>query len=632
MERNALVAVFPAIWLLICKFHLRQSWRNHCNHVLKGNSPIYIEVKHHLARIEDMLIHTTTIEDARAIIMKEAEVLEAMAENGHASVAAKGLQHLNDYLLGYWTTDTLWKSWSDYGRRTAARVLKCPIEGVLPTTNHLESFNGLLKWKHLKRWQRGGKRLRIDVLLRLLITKVLPSIFEQRAMQRAEDLRWAALVRQLPGGDALLLETKSLTVSIIPTTAYLTSDPEREAAVVTLLANNQISHPTFESHDKLTFACHSSISTIYEPSPTEYQVILCLDGTARCTCKDFSQRGGACKHIRAALLRVDECRASGLLESTLHIPVPLSAKDAIVLQNTETSHAFQLPPAPPASVNTAKLPTIVIPPIQRAAAAVDDALRDDMLAEVDNDETQPDSNEPHPESDDEDSVDTDASNEDGDGDEFDFSALEGTAKVGIDEQTIARTFYELEQAAPKLAQLGIYLKATQIRKQQDAQRAVKLRSELDQLSGALTRLIENFNCMELDYEPASATPMPLTIQPTTPDSQVQLMGAQLLSKSRVTRDISTPPFSNTIMQLPSHSTTTQPHVVPSLHLDPFQFIPPSSQRGEIQPDPSFTIRVPPSTSSITTTDAQRKRRRTVTTILNASPEKSQKRKNSYAPH
>jgi hypothetical protein len=71
--------------------------------VLKGNSPIYIEVKHCLACIEDMLIHTMTIEDARVIIMKEVEVLEAMAENGHALGAAKGLQHLNDYLLGYWT-------------------------------------------------------------------------------------------------------------------------------------------------------------------------------------------------------------------------------------------------------------------------------------------------------------------------------------------------------------------------------------------------------------------------------------------------------------------------------------------------------------------------------------------------
>jgi hypothetical protein len=92
------------------------------------------------------------------------------------------------FLLGYWTTDTLFKSWSDYCRRTAAQVLKCPIKGVMPMTNHIESFNGLLKWKHLKRWQHGGKRLQINVLLQLLITKVLPSIFERHARQRAEDL------------------------------------------------------------------------------------------------------------------------------------------------------------------------------------------------------------------------------------------------------------------------------------------------------------------------------------------------------------------------------------------------------------------------------------------------------------
>ena len=29
MERGALVLVFPRIWLLICKFHLRQCWKNH---------------------------------------------------------------------------------------------------------------------------------------------------------------------------------------------------------------------------------------------------------------------------------------------------------------------------------------------------------------------------------------------------------------------------------------------------------------------------------------------------------------------------------------------------------------------------------------------------------------------------
>jgi hypothetical protein len=30
-ERGALIIVFPIIWLLICRFHLRQSWKNHRN-------------------------------------------------------------------------------------------------------------------------------------------------------------------------------------------------------------------------------------------------------------------------------------------------------------------------------------------------------------------------------------------------------------------------------------------------------------------------------------------------------------------------------------------------------------------------------------------------------------------------
>lgn len=37
-ERGALLKVFTGLWLLICKFHLRQSWRNNRSRVLKGNS------------------------------------------------------------------------------------------------------------------------------------------------------------------------------------------------------------------------------------------------------------------------------------------------------------------------------------------------------------------------------------------------------------------------------------------------------------------------------------------------------------------------------------------------------------------------------------------------------------------
>ncbi|KIP02982.1 hypothetical protein PHLGIDRAFT_121990 [Phlebiopsis gigantea 11061_1 CR5-6] len=45
MERNALLAVFNNVWLLICKFHLRQSWKNHRNRELKGTSPLVLDLK-----------------------------------------------------------------------------------------------------------------------------------------------------------------------------------------------------------------------------------------------------------------------------------------------------------------------------------------------------------------------------------------------------------------------------------------------------------------------------------------------------------------------------------------------------------------------------------------------------------
>jgi hypothetical protein len=56
--------------------------------------------------------------------------------------------------------------------------------------------------------------------------------------------------------------------------------------------------------------------------------------------------------------------------------------------------------------------------------------------------------------------------------EFDFTSLHGVSKAAFDEQTIARVFYELEGAAPKLGELGIYLKqCTSLKQPQDRDRA-----------------------------------------------------------------------------------------------------------------------------------------------------------------
>ncbi|KIJ29531.1 hypothetical protein M422DRAFT_269066 [Sphaerobolus stellatus SS14] len=133
-ERGALLAVFPHIWLLICKFHLRQSWRNPRNKAIKGKPPSFVDTKGRMARLESELIQTTEYSTACLLLRKEREILKAMSAS--SSAASRGLEHL-EYLEGYWLNESLWRSWSDSGRRMAAHLLSCAFKGVLPTTNHL---------------------------------------------------------------------------------------------------------------------------------------------------------------------------------------------------------------------------------------------------------------------------------------------------------------------------------------------------------------------------------------------------------------------------------------------------------------------------------------------------------------
>jgi len=89
-----------------------------------------------------------------------------------------------DYLSSTGLDKSLWASWSQYGRdQAAAKLRRTPFEGVLPTTNNLESFNAVLKRKYIPTWQRSGNRLRFDVCVHHLVLKILPEIFAQRRMQ-----------------------------------------------------------------------------------------------------------------------------------------------------------------------------------------------------------------------------------------------------------------------------------------------------------------------------------------------------------------------------------------------------------------------------------------------------------------
>ena len=70
------------------------------------------------------------------------------------------------------------------------------------------------------------------------------------------------------------------------------------------------------------------------------------------------------------------------------------------------------------------------------------------------------------------SVATDAPNDDKHN-AFDFTSLQGTSKAAFNEQTVTCVFYKLESAAPKLGELGTYLKhCTSLNQPQDVDRAV----------------------------------------------------------------------------------------------------------------------------------------------------------------
>jgi hypothetical protein len=318
LERKALATVFPKVWLLLCKFHICQSWRNHRNRGIKGKTPAHATVKLRMSRLEQELLTTTTLPAAHAAIAHERVVMEGLLDEA-PQLAKNALAHLT-YLSEYWLSELLWESWLDYGRQKAATILGCPIEGVLPTTNHLESFNGLLKNKHLRCWQRGGRRLRVDVLVKLLVHQILPSIFAQRRLVASEHRRCEDLVERIPGGVQVVdvwNGAKASAAAVVPT-CFLVPDEIRDRKARLLAEGKQVSTPKW-TKGGLRFNCYSDLALDHKTTAIAYNIYLGFDGSGSCTCGDFANNGGACKHIRAALLQVDALCAAGVVLPSIPI-------------------------------------------------------------------------------------------------------------------------------------------------------------------------------------------------------------------------------------------------------------------------------------------------------------------------
>lgn len=222
----------------------------------------------------------------------------------------------------------LWRSWSEWGRLAASVVMNVAIEGVLPTTNHLESFNAILKRKHLKNWLHSGHRLRFDFLIHVLITRILPGVYGRRQAQRAYS-EWLSARFYTHAGNRNLTDlhrhskggSKPLHTTSL---CWWESDDIRESQARQIVQLKRLSIQRVDN-DNLRAMVASSKANVQDPDHIRYTVDMHRSGVSSCTCMDFAQRGGACKHLRALRLCIEIWVYCGLETQYVY---PLTPADA----------------------------------------------------------------------------------------------------------------------------------------------------------------------------------------------------------------------------------------------------------------------------------------------------------------
>ncbi len=630
-ERSALVRVFPDIWLLICKFHLRQSWRNHRARVLKGTSTLHTHVRSRLRDLEDELINSLDHSQGMAAIERERAVIASEVDPQDVQLAEAALEHLT-YLGGYWMSESLWRSWSAYGRQEAAGRLGFEVNMVLTTTNHLESFNGILKRKHLVRWQRGNRRLRLDVLLHLLITNIIPSLFEARALEQKERTRLSAMLKALPGGDALAQEKEARDRHAAPQSQLSSSaakpacavyilDPTRDIAASEMFSEKQISVPTFSVEAQtFEFDCFSSRALASDILPIQYKIAVGLDGSAACSCPDFMSHGHACKHIRAALLQLNALRKDGLNIPPISLPTSTEEARARFDDQRPPAIAGIIVSSPPIS-SSPQLPAARV--MEHAGNVVADIVREsgDAFEGPDSEavfihgaRTPERSQTPSPESPhapslmsaipEVDAVRTALASE------SPSPTLMSSARDGINRQAVGRVLHELECIAPRLREMLAHLEGVTLIPA-EVFRTTEAKSQLDAVSSRLSQLLTAVS----SDSGSIASGMHAPASDTAPSST---------------------PHPSPSLSCPGAAQTTSP-VAASVSRKRHAADTPSSPRTPQRRRETYLVPIPepsnvPTIMFPTRSHSRRRQKKPALSILPPSPEKPQKRKESHCIH
>lgn len=325
-ERAALHIVWPSTLLLLCQFHVRHCWANKRKSLIKMGQEKFNfhkeQVKNRLRTLEQRysiiilnfhkyiyfmpsLITTSDYETARNLITSETTILQKLSLDSAALGAARaGLAHLT-YLTTHWMPEPLWQGWSLAGRKIAGIRLNIPIEKVVTTTNHLEAFNGVLKNKFIHNLQKGGRRLRFDLLIFMMIKHILPGIFLQRKIEH-EYYDWLstrfpsvenrrAMPTKATADKHFKTDTLCFEFAWWPTDSITNFSDE----VKYIIKHGRIGPFEWSDTYTITTTCASSLENIGDPNHRRYVLYLNCYGWSICSCLYFQKNGTACKHLWA---------------------------------------------------------------------------------------------------------------------------------------------------------------------------------------------------------------------------------------------------------------------------------------------------------------------------------------------
>ncbi|KAF8590724.1 hypothetical protein K439DRAFT_1329278, partial [Ramaria rubella] len=294
-ERGALIILWSDILLILCKFHIRQFWTNHWKKVLCFGPTVNFpkqQVQNRLRALESCLLLSVEHTAAQGLIAQETEFLISLKQQlGMTAVANAGLSFLK-HLTDTWMPVSLWGSWSQKGRLEAFWCLKIPVERVIPTTNHLEAFNGILKRKHIGQWQRTGKCLRLDMLIHLLVMHILPGIFSTCRL-RDNYYSWVSGCFRAQAGGRDLVATRHALASpspvivpvIVPVAWWMAENEEAHHDEATYIAtHSQIADVVWMDSYTLGVTCASSLANIHTQDHEWYQLRLSVYGWVCCSC------------------------------------------------------------------------------------------------------------------------------------------------------------------------------------------------------------------------------------------------------------------------------------------------------------------------------------------------------------